>query len=456
MLENKTNETKYIQIYAYYKDLILKGTLESGVKMPSIRKCCDTFSVSKTTVETAYIQLSAEGYIISKPQSGFYVCTLENDESQILNKRNDTKNQEVENLKYNLISSAGDKESFNFALWRRYVKSAFRQEDRLLSYGDVQGELDLRQAICNYVNVSRNVICTPAQIVVGAGTQSLLQILCAINSDEKTVGFFGEIFKQGRAVFEDYEYKITKFDTSKTGLDHLKEQKTKLIYVSPSHMNNFGEVLPISQRMKILNFAKKNNCLVIEDDYGSEFRNLSKPVPSMQGIDSGENVVYLGTFSSLLIPSIRISFMVLPTALQEKYETRKHLYNQTASKIEQIALCQFVRDGHLNAQIKKQRIHYIEKAKMIVKRSKKVFDSSVQFSLCQAGYLIKIEIFSGGTASKLALKAKKSGIALTAVQTEDTKNAVLVISSAGIAKSEIQNVMQALKNVFYNDENIEN
>lgn len=448
MLENEIKEMKYIQIYSYYKDLILKGTLEAGVKMPSIRKCCENFSVSKTTVETAYIQLSAEGYIISKPQSGFYVCELENEIHSSFKNTVAAKDLEKVQIKYNLISSAGDKESFNFNLWRRYVKSAFRQEERLLSYGDVQGELDLRQAICNYVNVSRNVVCTASQIVVGAGTQSLLQILCSINQNEKSISFYGEIFQQGRAVFEDYGYSITQFDTTKNELNKLKQDKTKMIYVSPSHMNKFGEVLTISQRMQILNFAKQNNCLVIEDDYGSEFRYLTKPVPSMQGIDSGENVVYLGTFSSLLIPSIRISFMVLPTSLIKAYESRKNLYNQTASKIEQIALCQYVRDGHLNAQIRKQRKHYIEKAKSIVKMSKQIFDEAVKFSLCQAGYLIKIEVVSSRTSDELAALAKNNGILINPVKSNEEQTAVFVISSAGITTEQSQEFLIELKRVF--------
>lgn len=442
------NEAKYIQMYNYYKELILKGTLEAGTKMPSIRKSCETFGISKTTVETAYIQLSAEGYIISKPQSGFYVCSVENEASKKQNSAQKDKTDNIAPIKYNLISSSGDKESFNFSLWRRYVKSAFRQDERLLSYGDVQGEFDLRQAICNYVNASRNVFCTPSQIVVGAGTQSLLQILCAINKDKKSVSFFGEVFQQGRAVFEDYSYSITQFDTTKTGLQTLKQQQTKLIYVSPSHMNKFGEVLPISQRMKILNFAKENDCLIIEDDYGSEFRYFSKPVPSMQGIDSGEKVVYLGTFSSLLIPSIRISFMVLPLSLQNMYEKRKHLYNQTASKIEQIALCQFIRDGHLKAQIKRQRKHYIEKAKTIIKTSKKFFADDVKFSLCQAGYLIKIEVTGRGTATQLSQKAKNSGILITPVNTPNTDKAVLVMSLAALTTEQSEQMLKDLSNAL--------
>jgi GntR family transcriptional regulator/MocR family aminotransferase len=137
-----------------------------------------------------------------------------------------------------------------------------------------------------------------------------------------------------------------------------------------------GDIMPVAERFQLLDCMQGKHRFIIEDDFDSEFC-YNRPAPSLQGLDSGEHVIYLCTFSRLLLPSIRISFMILPPSLLALYEKRKYLYNQTASKAEQIALCQFIRDGHLEAQIRKTKKFYTSKANRLMKEAKKMFKDSV-------------------------------------------------------------------------------
>ncbi|MBE6811908.1 MAG: PLP-dependent aminotransferase family protein [Ruminococcaceae bacterium] len=349
MFEDKQS-TLYMQLYNHFKELIVDGTFPAGTKLPSVRRCAQELAISKTTVETAYLQLTAEGYVQSKPQSGYYVCTADFADVQKENE-NDRNFNQIEDIEFSASESATD---FDFALWQRYLKSALRNTDRLLGYGHPQGEPELRSAVCEYLIKNREVYCTAENIVIGAGTQTLLHLLYALCRQPANVAVAGPVFKQGAAVFEDHGAAVYHYDILPDNLQELREQNIGLLYLFPSHEDCNGHIMPITQRMKLLQFAKNNHIIIAEDDYGSELQP-GHIAPSLQGLDAGKCVAYLGTFSKLLIPGIRISYLVLPTALMENYKDRMYLYNQTASKLEQLALSAFIRDGRLEQQIRRTR-----------------------------------------------------------------------------------------------------
>lgn len=252
------------------------------------------------------------------------------------------------------------------------MKSALRQDERLLSYGEPQGEKEFREVIAQYIKESRNVICTPEQIVIGAGVQSLLHILCPLIKEKRTASFYNPQFRQGRAIFEDYGFQIA---------EESGKEDVGVYYISPSQMTKQGEVMSVADRLKLIKEAGRLNFLIIEDDYNSEFKYFQKPAPSIQGLAGGRGVVYLGTFSKMLLPSIRMSFMILPPELLEAYEQRKNGYNQTASKAEQIALTQFIRDGHLAGQIRKSRKTHLAKAAELARTVKQVLGEEVEVQI---------------------------------------------------------------------------
>lgn len=437
MIFTEKSETPlYIQLYEYYKDRIIRGDLKSGTKLPSIRKCSAEFEVSKTTVETAYLQLAAEGYINSKPNSGFYASDLSGFKDNIIpNKKNKIVSAEKpfkNSVKYDFASSSVDSESFDFALWQRYMKSVLRDDKRLLSYGEPQGEYDLRKAVCQYAEKNRETLCSPSQVVIGAGVQSLLYILCAaLNEKGKNAAFSGSRFEKGETVFRDMGYNVFAYPGRAEPKEFLSD-KISLVYVSPSGFNEQGEVLPVSERLRLLEYAGKNNALIIEDDYDSEFRYYGRPVPSLQGLDAGRNVVYLGTFSKLLLPSLRISFMILPQSLVPKYEKIKSNYSQTASKAEQIALARFISDGNLNSQIRKVRKLYMNKSRKLCADAGRIFGDRARSEVSEGGFLIRLDVRSEKSPARLISLAKEKGVALRAVTEsgeENIKSAVLSCSA---------------------------
>ena len=342
----------YQDVYNDYKELIEANKLKKGDRMPSLRECCNQRSVSKTTAETAYFQLVADGYIVSRERSGYYVAGINRSKAS-LQKSADTKTEF--SLKYDFSKIGEDPDIFCFDLWQRYMKSAMRDTRRMISYGQPQGEEELRTELASYVKKRRNIYCNPDNIVVGASTQSLLMLLLALlqNQGMNTASVPSSGFKRYSRVFDDFGFSVG-----------IRKKESDVIYVSPAHMTQWGEVMPLSRRYEILEHSK-NGHLIIEDDYMSELNYSKQACPSVYALSGGENVVYLGSFSRVLLPSIRISFMILPEDLMPGYNEVKDLYDQTASKTEQLALCQFLRDDQLARHIRKVKRHYGDKRDLL-------------------------------------------------------------------------------------------
>lgn len=418
----------YMQVYTYYKSLITNGKLPPNTKLPSIRRCAATLSVSRTTAEAAYFQLCADGYILSKPQSGYYVTDLYFRPQE---KKSAVPAARVQTVRYDFSSLSADRESFDFDLWRRYLKSALRQDARMLSYGEVQGEFDLRAAVAQYIAQQRNVVCTAENIVIGAGVQSLLHILCAMLGNGHKIAFHDREFSQGMAVFCDHGFEIAE-----------EERKADILYVSPSHINRHGDVMPTEARIALLKSAAARGTLVIEDDYDNEFAYTGRAAPALQGLDGGQYVVYLGTFSRLLLPSIRLSFMVLPDKMLPRYREIAALYNQTASKAEQIALCQFIRDGHLASQIRKVRKLYEQKAAELASAVQAVFGTQAK-QVFRTGFTVRAVLNTQCSADALVRAAAEQGVALRAADTES--GCLLLLSCSGVRSADFHDALQAVR-----------
>lgn len=429
--KNDSGQPVYIQLYDYFRNLILTGAMPSESKMPSIRKCAATYGVSKTTVESAYVQLEAEGCIYSVPQSGFYVSRMPDFVVREESAAKYTKTPDGGRPEFDFTSSAADEESFDFKLWQRYVKSALRTGSRLLDYGDPQGEEDLRKALCGYVSRSRGIICSESQIVIGAGVQNLLQLLCALEKDRNSVLFLGMPYEKGEAVFRDYG-KSVREQNDYSSFD----SDADIVYTSPSHINYTGDALSLSKRIDLLNYAERSGCIIIEDDYDSEFSYTGRPVPALRSLDGGERVVYIGTFSKLLLPSIRISFMVLTNSLAAKYEKIRNLYNQTASKTEQIALCRYISDGHLYSRIKKTKKLYADKTRAFYNSICAGDCGPFEIKLSQSGFIVSAV---GNTDDIKKLKDAVEGekMRVSCVSGETENETVLLFSVSAISSDEI-------------------
>lgn len=429
--QNSQKEHLYLEVYHYYKELILDHKLLPGAKMPSLRKCSQELKLSRTTIENAYLQLAADGYILAKAQSGYYVTDIAS--RQQTAQRPDVK--AVPQCRYDFASSGVDRESFRFDLWQRYIKSALRQDDRLLSYGEPQGELDFRMALADYIRERRNILCRADDIVVGAGIQSLLHILCPLLKDKKNVSFPTPSFLQGSTIFSDYGFEI-----------RYRDKNSDVIYVSPAHMTKWGEIMPVSRRLELVHHAAAQGSLIIEDDFENEFVYLQKPTPSLFSLSGGQYVVYLGTFSRLLLPSIRISFMVLPPDLSALYRERGTYYNQTASKTEQIALCQFIRDGHLAAQTRKLKRLYAAKLKSLLQAVKDTFGEQAPIQIGAAGTSLALTLNLNSSGEQLKNHALANGLRLQVLR-ETPGQVTVILSCSSMSLEDFVPACQLLKKI---------
>lgn len=409
----------YQSLYQHYRKRILSGELRAGERLPAIRRCCALFGVSKTTVELAYQQLAAEGYVLPRPQSGYYVTALTPLAARAVPPL--PSSTPAAPPRFDLSSTSLDRDGFDFTLWQRYLKSALRSRERLLSYGEPQGEYDLRLAISHYAAESRAVVCAPEQIVVGAGVQSLLHLLCAL-LPQREVAFVGDPFPRGEAIFRDHGLTCVEVG------DNLRQiPSDSLIYAAPSHGTPLRPPMPVRRRTELLELAARRRCLILEDDYDSEFSFYGKPVPSLQSLDSGGQVLYVGTFSKLLLPSIRISFLVLPPALCPQYQHIAPLYNQTASKTEQLALASFIRDGRLSLQIRKARKHYLSKNQRFSAALREALPGSTLEE--NGGIFLLLRTKTALTPEQLTARAAARGLRLSAPYASENSLSLLLSCS---------------------------
>lgn len=463
ILNKSSNVPLYIQLYEYIKKEIITGRLEKDTKLPSIRGLSDYLKISKTTIEASYQQLFAEGYLKSAPKVGYYVNVIDNNLAQLEQKGSNSWEESLitEPLvpsEYDFRNDSIDKESFDFLIWKRYINKAIHEyADRFLTYGSFQGEYELRKEIAKYVHQSRGVVCTPEQIIIGGGVQSLLNILCGmLKPDFQSIGFEDPGFKQARHIFRDHSMDIIPINLEQDGINvkELAKSKTRLVYVSPSHQFPMGSIMSINKRLQLLKWAQKNLGLIIEDDYDSELRYFGRPIPSLQGLSEGGSVVYLGSFSKILLPSIRISFMVLPQSLLDNYSEKMSKYNQTSSKIEQMALSLFMKEGQLEKQIRKLRKIYAKKNQLLLESISKIMGENVNVFGHDTGLHVLLELKTTKSPQVITNLAEKVGIKVTPIKnyyinSQEKQFPLVLLSYGGIASEEIWVAIEILNKVWF-------
>lgn len=462
VLDSKKVTPLYIQLYNYFKAEIEGNRLIQGEKLPSIRGLSKSLSVSKITVEKAYQQLVSEGYIENFDRSRYTVHNLDAfigkaTPSRMESKCDQWKTVEKDKILYDFSSGEMDIDGFDFSLWKRYISKSFIHSDRLVGYGNIRGEEELRIEIVKYIHKSRGVYTHKSQIIIGAGVQNLLTILCSIlKLENNSIAFEEPGFKNGRRIFADNAFTIKPIKMKKDGIDmeELVNSGERLVYVSPSHQFPTGYIMPIGRRNQLLHWAQTKNGTIIEDDYDSEFRYYGRPIPALKGLDSQGNVVYLGSFSKIIPPSIRISYMVLPDKFLEIYKKKSSLYNQAASTIEQLALAQFMSDGHLERQIRRLRKLYYEKSRLFFDTVKTIFGENVKVNENESGLHTILTVKSELSARELGERALKKGCRVAPVEDYYWKVAPqklpqVILYFSKIPSGEIKTAITLLKDAWF-------
>lgn len=383
----------YEKIYEYIKNEIVDGKISRGEKLPSTRLLAKNLSVSRSTVELAYDQLLAEGYIEAEPYRGYFVCDIEalyqleqrnhmqeklqagqdwqpGWKTEIKHGAGSSKQKEIDFSPYTI-----DTQNFPYNVWRKLHKNVLLDDrEEILLSGDGQGDHELRMAIADYLHQARGVNCVAEQIVIGAGNEYLELLLAQVLGEKKTVLMDDPTYLQAYRTFSNMGYLVKNIPAEQGSMpiEAVRRENADILYVMPSHQFPLGTVMPLKQRLELLKWAsEKEGRYLIEDDHDSEYRYKGKPIPALQSIDHEEKVIYLGTFSKSIAPSLRISYMVLPQHLLKNYQNFCGFYSTTVSKIQQEVLREFIGGGYFGRHLNKMRGIYKNKHDFLVSELKK-------------------------------------------------------------------------------------
>lgn len=415
-LNKKDEKAMYIQLYEYIKKEIENTKLKKGERLPSIRALATKIGVSVTTIKFAYEQLVIEGFIENKEKSGYYVKDINASKKEY--KVQKSKNQKIKKEEQKNYFEIYDEECFDFLKWKKCLNYVLNyQKKELLSDIDIQGECGLRNQIANYVFQARGVHCDVEDIIIGAGTQQLMTIIAVIlkKCNLKSIGFEDPGYNMSRNIFLNHNFTNHNLEIDKDGIiyDPQKFKNLDTIYISPSHQFPTGIVTSISRRKKIIKWANENKKYIIEDDYDSELRYYGRPIPALKSNEELDNIIYIGSFASTLLSSIKISYLILPSKLLKEYKKIKNNYSQGVSKLEQLTLEKFIKEGFYQKHIKKIRKLYSEKANKITNHIFKNYKNKINVVSDTSGLFLVLEINSNKTEEYLADIFREEGIKAT-------------------------------------------
>ncbi|RZT21652.1 PLP-dependent aminotransferase family protein [Fictibacillus sp. BK138] len=414
-LDTHSNKPLYIQLYHFIKQEVQNGNLAQKTKLPSKRKLAKHLNLSQNTIESAYSQLVAEGYIESIPRKGYFVCEVDQNHVDVNRNISIVKEKTYRDRTYtfDFTNTGIEGNAFPFSVYRKIVGEVIRTENKeLLLLGHPQGEYGLREEISKYVYESRGVRCSPSQIIIGGGTPYLIKVLFQLLNGS-TFAVEDPGYHRKLVLFENPADKVKMIPLDEGGLvvSELEKSGANAVFVTPSHQFPCGMVMPIARRLQLLKWAEeKTDRFIIEDDYDSEFRYEGKPIPGLQGLDTSENVIYMSTFSKALIPSLRISYMILPKPLLTIYQNDYFFYTQTVSRIDQEILKRFIKERQWEKHINRMRVVYQKKRDALVAEISRCFRESVEIIGQDAGLHILVRPNNGMTEKELVESAAACSI----------------------------------------------
>lgn len=395
-LDTEKKQPLYEQIYEALREAILQGRILQGEKLPSTRFEAEYLQVSRSTVELAYDQLVSEGYIHAEPYRGYFACdvrelydltdirtgdakafAMEKAETVHSDRKKSDSLRKSEKISYEIDFSLNElsMENFPYSGLSKIMKNLLLdQGEQIMSSGSAFGENNLKETICDYLYHARNVRCNPEQIIIGAGNEYLQLMLVQMLGVSHCVAMESPTYLRAYRTFKNAGLSVREVALDESGMrvDLLQEMDASIAYVMPSHQFPLGIVMPMKRRLELLNWAvEEPERYIIEDDYDSEFRYKGKPIPALQGIDRSGRVIYLGTFSKSIASSIRVSYMVLPEQLLERYRECCGFYACTVPNLMQQAICQFMKEGYFEKNLNRMRAIYKNKHDFMLAELKK-------------------------------------------------------------------------------------
>jgi len=473
-LDSSSAVSLYLQLYGQLRTAILSGRLRPGAKLPSTRTLAEELAIARNTVMGAYEQLLAEGYLEGETGSGTYVARTLPDvvlaapavrlSAQVksstapLSRRGQSLGRSRLGVRFSdppkpFRPGIPALDHFPFALWSRLLAKYWRREPAgLLPYTDPAGYQPLRQAIAQYVTAARAVRCDPEQILIVSGAQQALDLAARLlldSGDEMWMEDPG--YTGARAAFIAAGVKPVPVPIDDDGLDiSIGERlapKARLAYVTPSHQYPTGVVMSLSRRLELLRWAERRRSWILEDDYDSEYRYASRPVASLQGLDKSGAVIYCGTFSKVLFPSLRLGYMVVPARLVDAFRNAKAVVDRHCPTVEQAVLAEFIAEGHLARHIRRMRMLYLERKHVLLDCLRRELAGAVEVRSHEAGMHVVGWLQKGSRDSVVSHRAQELGIeapALTAYRDRPGGRGGLILGYAAYSEQQIREAVKRL------------
>ena len=466
----------YRVLYIHIRAAIHSGELTGGMKLPSTRALAEELNISRNTVLNTYRQLLAEGYLEGKEGSGTFVAnvlpelllTAPTDPSPRIGqpspaealqplfseraKAQITASQPASRgeLPRPFVPEAPALDAFPFQLWTRLVvRQARRMPVNHFTYQDSAGYRLLREAIVAHVTVSRQVHCTPDQVMIVPGSQGALDlsVRMLVNPGDP-VWIEDPGYSGARAAFLGAGAQIIPVPVDHEGLvvEHgiARAPQARLVYLTPSHQFPLGVTMSLARRLALLDWAKRANAYIIEDDYDSEFRFATRPLATLQALDDANRVIYIGTFSKVLFPSLRLGYMILPPPLVDSFLTVRRMIDIHSPMLEQAVLADFMIEGHFTRHLRRMRALYAERRAALLKAAKGL---PLELDSPEAGIHCVGWLPDGIDDRELANRAGHYGLELTPVSNfslEPLRRKGLLLGYGGFSAQEIQEGVQRL------------
>ncbi|MBT2573222.1 PLP-dependent aminotransferase family protein [Bacillus sp. ISL-51] len=390
---SETADYIYQQIYQKIKAAVLDRSLPPHTKVPSKRELADTLKVSVNSVNSAYQQLLSEGYLYAIERKGFFVeeiDTFYHEEKPFGSALpDDLKEQEPDKSGWISFSHMSvDTAHFPLKSWFRCEqKAAARSFHTLGELVHPQGLYEVRETISRLISLTRGVKCRPEQIVIGAGTQMLMQLLTELLPKDALYAMEEPGYMRMYRLLKSLGKQTAAIHLDEKGMSmtEIDRRRPDVLITTPSHQFPSGVIMPVSRRIQLLNWAaeQENRC-IIEDDYDSEFKYDADTIPALQSLDRFQNVIYMGTFSKSLLPGLRISYMVLPPDLLRVFKQRTYDLH-TCNTLAQLALKEFIDSGEYQKHIKKMKQHYKDIRERLISALEEAFGETITLIGANAG-----------------------------------------------------------------------
>uniref|UniRef100_UPI00403F47E9 MocR-like transcriptional regulator GabR n=1 Tax=Aeribacillus sp. FSL K6-3256 TaxID=2954613 RepID=UPI00403F47E9 len=462
--KDKSNHI-YQQIYKSLKEAILERKIPTNEKLPSKRKLAEKLEVSINSVSNAYEQLLAEGYIYAIERKGYYVENITQFNNQKEAKMNFPDDLKEEFSKkdegwLSLSHMTADISMFPFKEWMKCEKIAIKNHKNELSdISHPQGPYLVRKTISRMIALTRGVKCEPEQVIIGPGTQPLLRQVLGMQRENIKAAIENPGYSRIYQLLKDMNFEVFPIDLDKKGIDIKKVEALNphFLFITPSHQFPTGIIMPISRRIELLNWASASEGrYIVEDDYDSEFKYGTDNIPSLQSLDRNQRVIYAGTFSKTIMPSFRISYLVLPPDLLREYKRHFSYWIQGSNTLNLFTLHYFIESGEYAKHVKRMNNHYEMKRENLIKELKWKFRNDIKIKNVPAGLHFIAEFKTDKGYKEIEERAKKEKLEIYSMKRfnllgniEEGKKIILIIGFANIKNEDIPVAVDRLYRVIY-------